>query len=184
MTVFASFSAARVCGVETTMGVLAWLARVLNIAPLSEMKAMDLADLRWQIDGGHLHPSEFLRALPTLLPEDCFLWFERAEGAAAIDQFFARQSVPAVAQISRATIWPRMAVPNVPAVPAVIYELADLAESYSAHDLCYHLHVYDRQGVLLFWHDAFADPFRISQRLPRERIEAFCRELHVSYEPC
>jgi len=118
-----------------------------------------------------------------LLSDECFLVLEGAWQPPVIQQFLERESVLPVASISRATIWPRTTMPHVPAVASMLNDLADLVESYSPHDLCYHLYVYDRQGVVLEWHDAFADPFYVSwDRVPRERVEAFCDEVNVSFE--
>jgi len=138
------------------MGILSWLANVLNVVTSKRKDDRHLESLRWQIDGGDLHPSAFLRALPILLPEDCFLVLDPGPGPA---------------------------LPDYPVKVTCLNEVARLAESYSRHNFCHHLYAYDRAGVVLRWYDAFADPFQVSERVPRERIEAFCRELNVSYEP-
>jgi hypothetical protein len=61
--------------------------------------------------------------------------------------------------------------------------LAELAEYCAAPEIAIHVHVYAGGKILLEWHDAFARwPIYISNEVPEHQVQAFCKELEVTYE--
>lgn len=160
----------------------AWLARILNAVPLEEMHGLELEGPSWEVATRRVDQANFFRALPTLVSEECFLVLEGGAHPPALEHFFAGHAIAPQAKIARGTVWPRASVVHIPATAGVLGQLAEVAEHRAAAELCYHLHVYDRAGVVLQWFDAFSDPLYVSKRVPVERLDAFCRGLNTSFK--
>lgn len=160
--------------------VSAWLGRLLNAVPPEEMGGLRLEGPCWEVATRRVDQAEFFRALTTLVPEGCFLVLEG--GSHALHDLLGRSAVTPHAKIARGTLWPRATVFHVPTTVGILGQLAEVAEHCAAPELCDHLHVYDREGVLVQWYDAFSDPVYVSKRVPVERLEVFCRSLNTSFK--
>lgn len=160
----------------------AWFARILNAVPPEEMLGLQLEGPSWEVATRRVRQAEFFRALPALVPEECFLVLEGGSHPPALEHLLAGHAIAPQAKIARGTVWPRASVFHIPATAGVLGPLAEVAEHCAAPELCYHLHVYDRAGVVLQWFDAFSDSLYVSKRVPVERLDAFCRSLNTSFK--
>jgi hypothetical protein len=155
---------------------------MFNAVPPEEMGGIMLEGPCWEVAGRRVDQAGFFRALSRLVPERSFLFVEGGEHPPLLKQLLEDQSIVGQLKIARGTIWPRSPVFHLPATHILLKELADIAETCAAPELCDHLHVCDAAGVLIQWHDAFSDPFYISKRLPRDHVDAFCRALGTSWK--
>ena len=106
------------------------------------------------------------------------------EGGAHSDElraYLESNSISPVVKVARGTIWPRAELFHLPAMTATLAALAEEMERRNAAELCWHLHVYDAQGVVLEWYDAFDQPMWISNRVPVIALDEFCRTLGASW---
>jgi hypothetical protein len=162
--------------------IASWLGRVLNAVPPEELDGLQLDGPYWEVATRRADQAEFFRALAALVPEESFLVLEGGAHPPALQDLLATHAVQPETKIARGTVWPRATVFHVQASTAILGEVAEVAEKSAAPELCYHLNVYDREGVLLQWYDAFSDPLYVSKRVPVERLEAFCRRLNTSFK--
>jgi hypothetical protein len=116
------------------------------------------------------------------VPEGCFLVLEGGSHPPALQDLLGRNAVTPQAKIARGTVWPRATVFHIPATAGILGRLAEVSQHCAAPELCDHLHVYDQEGVVLQWYDAFSDPVYVSKRVPVERLEVFCRNLSTSFK--
>jgi hypothetical protein len=152
----------------------AWLGRLLNAVPADELGGIELEGPRWEVSGRHIDQAEFFRALSDLVPDGSILFLEGGAHPPPVKRFLEQHAVPPEAKVALGTLWPRSTVFHVRATASSLRQLGDLAEQCAAPELCSHLQVYNADRVLLEWHDAFSDPFYVSQRVPLERLTAFC----------
>jgi hypothetical protein len=157
------------------------MSRVLNAVPPEEMEGLHLTGPSWEVPGKHLDHSAFLRSLPVLVGTDAVLFLEGGAHPSDIKQFLKSHCVDGP-KIARGTIWPRAEIFHVPARADVLQDLADLADHCASPELCNHLHVYRQDVVLLEWHDAFADPFFVSKKVPLQNLQSFCETLSLTYQ--
>jgi hypothetical protein len=160
-----------------------WMGRLFNAGPPEKIVGLELQGAYWEVAGRRLDQAEFFHALsPLLAGHDAILFLEGSAHPPAIRTFLEANSVPARAKVALGTIWPRGARFHLPATIAVLGELGDLAETCAAPEICNHLHLYDAEGVLLQWYDAFGGPFYVSQVVSRESLDAFCSRLNTSFK--
>lgn len=159
-----------------------WLRRLFNVAPVEEMEGIRLEGLCWEVEGRNVDPVEFFRALADLVPDAAILYVEGGSHPEPVRRLLEENTVPEKAKVARGTVWPASSVFHLPATSALLHELARLAETCASPELCDHLHVYDGEGILLQWHDAFGDPFYVSKRLPSDQLEAFCVRLQTPWK--
>jgi len=162
--------------------IAAWLGRILDAVPPAEMGGLHLDGPSWEVSFRGVDQAEFFRALPKLVPEECCLVLEGGAHPPGLENLLTRLDIAPQARIARGTVWPRARVVHVPATTAVLGELAEQAEHCAAPELCDHLHIYDGEGVVLQWYDAFSGPVYVSKRVPMQRLEAFCQGLNTSFE--
>jgi len=162
--------------------VRAWLGRLFNAVPSEEMEGIQLQGPCWEVAGRRVDQADFFRALAGFVPEGSILFLEGGAHPAPVRKFLEEHAVPQEAKIALGTVWPRSTVFHLQATGALLRQLADLAQTCASPELCIHLHVYNSGGVLLQWYDAFSDPFYVSQRLPPERLEAFCGVLKTPWK--
>jgi len=160
----------------------AWLGRLLNAVPPQEMAGIELEGPCWEVSGHRVDQAEFLRALQGLVPAGSILFVEGGAHPAPLRRLLEEHAVPPEAKVALGTVWPRSTVFHLQVTPALLSQLADLAETCASPELCSHLHVYTGDGVLLQRHDAFSDPFYVSKRIPLERLEAFCGVLKTTWK--
>jgi len=156
-----------------------WLLRLANVVPSEERDGIHMIGPCWEVHG-QVDPCAFLRALPSVVPEDAILFLEGGHHPPALRDFIQANAVPAPATVRRGTVWPRETVFHLPATPEVLTQLAELAEHCAGPEICSHLHVYRGRAVLVEWHDAFDPPFFLSKALCDDRLRSFRVQLNVT----
>jgi hypothetical protein len=117
-----------------------------------------------------------LRSLPILFPVGALVYFEGTTEGKFAEWLEAHTMSPSL-KVAYGTIWPRPDYYHVPLEAALLEEAADLIEREHVVQPCIHLHVHDRNRVLL---DAFDDdPMHIASVVPRDRIDLFVRAIGV-----
>lgn len=159
-----------------------WLARLVGAVPPHEMDGIRLEGPYREVSGHGLDPARFLRALAAFVPAGSTLMLEGGDHDDETRALLAKSSIPPPVIVARGTIWPRAQVFHLPATDATLEALAELMEHRVPAQLCWHLHVYDAQGVVLEWHDAFDNLMGISKRVPVESVEALCAALKTYWK--
>ena len=145
------------------------------------MKGITLSSPAWIVTGVAKDASRFIRALPSLVPHESFLFLE---GRAYSDQLLAFLETERVAVSPRpalGTVWPRGAYFVIPAEPRVLEALATVTQDLPYPDVCDHLSVFRGEEVLLSGYDAFTAEFWLSAELPEEKVKAFVDAVGGSY---
>src|SRR5687767_14395273 len=111
-------------------------ARILGGVPRSEWRGIDFDLTRpfWEVSGHTTWPA-LLRALVTLLPNGCILYFEDGSPSGQLAEFLKKEAIPEQAHVAHGTIWPTPRVDHLPATPAVMMRLAELMESRAEAEL-------------------------------------------------
>jgi hypothetical protein len=76
-------------------------------------------------------------------------------------------------QVAIGTVLPASDIYHVPATAHNLNALADLIDRYGIALPAIHTHLYDEQGMILEWHDAFTQPMLISSRIPEAQVRQF-----------
>ena len=139
--------------------------------------APDVADVRWEIPGV-TDLAAFLRALPSLVPDDSTLFLE-GKPSQQIESFLASRAVETKMKIERGTCWPMQDVFHVRLDRATMEGLAALANECAAPELADHIHVYVDDRVVLSWFDFPDDPIYLADRIPDSNVAEFCQALGV-----
>ena len=160
---------------------MAWLRRLFGAIPADEMNGISLVAPVWVLSGVKDDVSQFLRAVPTLVSEEAFLFLEGGAYSEPIRQFLRREAVEVIPRPALGTVWPRQEYGAIPATPNVLEALAALSESLPSFELCTHLHVFQRDKVLLSGYDAFTAEFWLSGDLPEERVRSFSEAVGGTY---
>jgi hypothetical protein len=155
------------------------LSRLLGYATRSEMDGARLDDRQPWVVPATRNGAAFLRALPSLLPEGGFVYFE-ATTDGAFASWGREHAVAAPLKIAYGTIWPRPDWFHIPLAPSLLEEAAALTDEHRIALPSIHVHVHDGTRVLLQWHDAFIkDPIYVASTISRERVESFAERLGV-----
>lgn len=136
----------------------------------------------WQVQGKRDLPA-LIQALSDLLPEGSSLYLEGGEHSKHLKAFLEARSGTPRSKVAMGTIWPRPKVYHAPADKAFLEELAEQAKNYAEPEICFHLHVYKNDEILIEGYD-FDDrhtPFYVSKRIPEEKLGAFCARLGLTY---
>ena len=158
---------------------MSMLSRLLGYASRSEMEGARLEDRQPWVVPATKDGAVFLRALPSLLPEGGFVYFE-ATTESVFASWLSEHSVTSPLKIAYGTIWPRPDWFHIPLDPSLLEEAAVLIERHGIALPSIHVHVHDGTRVLLQWHDAFIkDPMYITSTIPREPVESFAERLGV-----
>lgn len=122
-------------------------------------------------------PAVFLRKLPVLFPNDCFVYFE-----GTTDRAFAKwlkiKSVQTPSKVGLGTIVPKPDYYHIPLEPELLAEAADIVDDRGISFPSVHVHVHDATEVLLYWHDAFCDdPMLLAKSVSSDRILEFAKAI-------
>src|SRR5687767_9268922 len=161
--------------------VMGWLRRALGAVPADEMKGISLATPVWALSQVRDDASQFLRALPSLVPSDALLFLEGDVYSEQVRDFLTRETVMASPRPALGTIWPRQAYTAIPATPQVLEALAALSESLPSIEICTHLHVFRGEKFLLSGYDAFTSEFWLSGDLPEDKVRRFSEAVGGTY---
>jgi|SRR5450756_873051 len=134
----------------------------------------------WDIQGYEL--GRLLLALPLLIPTDAVVYFEGCGMADDVRQFLLAHPAPVTTKVYPGTIAPIPQIFHIPAMPAVLSELAQLAEHHSSYEICDHLHVYRGSTVLFQCHDFMDLPMMLSESFSEQQVSIFCQKIGASYK--
>jgi hypothetical protein len=133
----------------------------------------------WVVEGLK-QPSPFFKHLPELLPTDSILYVEGAGIAADVAKYYTTNRAHTAVEVVRDSIFPVPDIYHFRFSPDISRRLQQFAESRSVPEMFDHLKAYKGESLLFTFHDAFDGWLRISEHLPDEKIERFCKALGVS----
>jgi len=126
--------------------------------------------------------SSFVRALITLEWANSVLYIESGTRAPSeLDSYLRENAIEQPTRIKGGTVLPRPIVYCVPATIETLTDIGNIAENLTTPIGSIHIHIYQKENMLLQWFDAFLDPIWISIDVPESKIEEFSRELGSSY---
>ena len=160
------------------------LAKIFGAVPKEERTGISMRDAAgWEVSGIKSKSlPEFLRALPSLLPEHSILYLEdTAHSTRDVIAFLESHAASDTSKVALGTIWPRPKLFHVPITAEIMGELAGLSERRVAPEVCIHVHAYRDGRVLLEWHDAFFQELRISRDITEDKVAEFSRRLGAKY---
>ena len=155
------------------------LSRLLGFATREEAAGVRLNDRRPWIVPPTRDAATMLRALPDLLPDGGFVYFEGTTES-RFESWAQEHAVSPPLKIAYGTIWPRPNYFHVPLDQELLQEAAALIDRYGIALPSIHVHAHDESKVLLEWHDAFGeDPMYVSSDISQERVVAFARGMNA-----
>lgn len=138
-------------------------------------------DGSWWVEDEGIDSAAFFRLLPAHFPEATTLYVEGTSIAEDVLACYGRHAEAGEFLAERGTIFPRSQKLRCRFSAELCAELAALSEVQAEPELLDHLHVFKDTQFLLYWHDAFCNPFIISPVLPEERVAEFAKALGTSY---
>jgi len=134
----------------------------------------------WDIQDYEL--GRLLLSLPSLVPADAVLYFEGCGITDDVRLFLLAHPAPVTTKIYPGTIAPVPQIYHVPATPAVLTTLAEMAKHHSSYEFCDHFHVYRGSTVLLQCHDFMDSPLMLSDSFSEQQVSDFCQKIGARYE--
>jgi hypothetical protein len=144
---------------------------------------IELDSPEWWVIGNVREPVAFFRHLGLLVPEDSILYFEGIAVGPEVAKFYeTHRAIKGAVCVARDMLYPVPEIFHIQMGAGMTERLIELVGRHSQERCFTHLKAY-REGKLLFsFHDAFdRSDLLVSDRIPAERIEAFCKELGVTY---
>ena len=135
----------------------------------------------WDIDEGIADLERFFKLVPDLLPEATHLFIEGSSVAGDVETLYARFADPGPYLPRRQTLWPRSKIFRCVAARPFFDELADLSVRHAAPEVLDHLSIYERDRMLLDWHDAFANALLLDGSLPETTVARLAGAFGVEY---
>jgi hypothetical protein len=145
------------------------------------MHGLVLANPRWELLGCE-DPSRFFSSLRHLAPEGAFLLVEGGAHSPPLRALLEQHRVSVEPRPALGTLWPAAPYFCVPTTEEVLERLARVTASCSYPEVCYHLHVFAGDRVLLSGYDAFSDPFYVSSDISEDAIKNFCADAACRYQ--
>ena len=159
---------------------MGWLSRLLHYVPAEEREGLSLEPPCWEVSC----PEDFgafLRALPDLAPAGSILYLE-GHPAADVSSYVEQRAPRSITKLAVGTIWPRPKCLHMLITRENVAGLAELEERHALPEIAAHVHVYNKNQVLLQWYDAGSDPLAISKHLPEQDVRDFCARLGIRME--
>jgi hypothetical protein len=162
---------------------MGWIRKLLGASSKEELEGVHLDYNRqyWEVAGPKAFTVLFA-ALEGWLPENSFLYFEDGCLDEELKEFMRQYSVPEQIHIAYGTIWPRPEVFHVPATKEALETLTKIMEHHAEPELAVHFHVYQNDGVLIEWHDAFDGGMLLSGDFHEEKVKEFTQKLGTQYK--
>lgn len=137
---------------------------------------------RWVIENLR-DPISFFRNLDLLIPEDSILYFEAINIAPEVARFYeSNRATVGTVCVARDMVYPVPEIFHVPMKADVTERLTELLQKHSLENCFTHLKAYRQETLLVSFHDAFdGSDLRVSDQIPSERMEAFCKKLGSSF---
>jgi len=124
----------------------------------------------------------YFRSLNSILPCGCILYFEGLSIAENVAEFFRSKQPTKIRKVAINTLWPEPFFYHVEANEENLESLAELLNDHTEDEICDHFHIYDMDGMLVYWHDAFSDNQLVfSHRFDEEEIRRFCSLIGSEY---
>jgi hypothetical protein len=160
---------------------MGFLARLFGAVPREEQDGIRLTEAEPWLLRPTKDVARFLRALPSLVPENSIAYVE-GTGEAHVAKCLQRVSIQPQVRVAIGTIWPKPDSYHLPLTEGNVEALAVFLEENPAGCFCDHFHVYRDGEVLLEWHDAFSDdPIYVSRSVGEHAIARFTEALGSSY---
>ncbi len=130
---------------------------------------------RWVVEGLQ-EPIAFFQHLDQLIPGDSILYFEVAEPATEVAEFYeANRARRGAVCVVRDMVFPVPEIFHVQMQQGVIEGLVNLLARRSRESCFAHVKAYHEGQLLIAFHDAFdGSSMLVSDRIPGERVQAFC----------
>ena len=160
------------------------LAKIFGAVPKEERTGISMGDaVGWEVSGIKSKSlPEFLRPLPTVLPEHSILYLEgTSRSAREVIAFLESHAASETSKVALGTIWPRPKFFHVPVTPEIMGELATLSARRVTPEVCIHVHAYIDGRVLLEWYDAFFQELWISRDITEDRVAVFSKRVGAQY---
>lgn len=139
-------------------------------------------DHAWAVAGENPDARQFFLALLECFPQATTLFAEGTSIAEDVEACFRRHAEPGAFLPGASTIWPESTKLRCSFTPALVTELASLAENHAEPELFDHVYLYRGNDPLVWWNDAFEDPIGVSSELQEQTIRAFAARLGRKYE--
>ncbi len=163
--------------------MLRWIYKLLAIVPPDERGGLSLNETScWMVQGGVGDFSDFVRALPLLVPQGSILHIEGGAHSKELTAFLNSRMLSPRCKIELGTIWPSSHIYHLPTDEGFLNEFATMTEECALPEVCDHLAIYKNGIVLVQCYDAMDDPIFVSKQLSLEVLDAFCKKIGGIYE--
>ena len=115
------------------------------------------------------------------MPSDAIVFLEGAPTGSGVANALDAIEIETSKTVEYAGTWPRLRYCHVPFTVANAEILTSLFEHNAPVEICLHFNVYTDQGMLLYWHDAFSNPFFMACAFDEQKIARFCKEIGCKY---
>jgi hypothetical protein len=124
--------------------------------------------------------SEFLRHLPSLVPDDSILCLEEVIDS-EIETFLKQRPAKYENETEQGFLKLHSKIFYMPVTEENLHRFASLSESFAAPEICGHLRVYHNDKVILSWSDLPHDSLNLANDIDKTALEKFCEILDCSY---
>jgi hypothetical protein len=159
---------------------LGLLSRLFGARSKQELEGLELPNPAWKLTG-LTEPALAFQGLRHLVAPGRFLFLEGGQQPGELGEFLAEHRVALKSRPALGTIWPAASYVAVPLTQAVLEGLMRLTEGLPYSQVCWHMHVFSEDAVLVSGHDAFSDPFYVSGDVPEERLQEICKAAGCGY---
>jgi hypothetical protein len=138
----------------------------------------------WEIEGV-ADASRFFLTIRHLVPIPVFFMFEGTSIAPDVWALLESNAISPLFTIPKGTIWPKARAVHVAVTDVFLGSLGLLVQAHAEPEICDHFHVYDNNGHLLQWYDAFLhdSTMLIDVSIREEAVRRFCQEAGTTYKP-
>lgn len=124
--------------------------------------------------------SEFLRHLPSLVPNDSILCLEGVIDS-DIETFLKQRTAKYENETKQGFLKLNSKIFYMPITEENLHSFALLSERFAEPEICDHLRVYHNDRVILSWYDLPHDPLNLTNDIDETTLEKFCEILDCSY---
>lgn len=124
--------------------------------------------------------SEFLRHLPSLVPNDSILCLDTVLDS-DIKTFLEQKPAKYENETNQGFFSLSSNTYYMPVTEENLLLLADLSENYAEPEVCSNLLVYHNDRVILSWYDLPSDPFDLANDIDEAALKRFCEVLGCTY---
>ncbi|HAX61013.1 MAG TPA: hypothetical protein DCX95_00410 [Elusimicrobia bacterium] len=159
-----------------------WLYKILHIVPPEDRAGITLTNPYWEVEPIKIF-TEFLSALPIIIPNGSILYLEGGYPDKKLKEFFNKTQIANPVKIAIGTIWPVSGIDyyHIPLTDENIKELLELSKNHAEPEIAVHLLVYKGNKILIDWYDVFDDPFYLSEDIIEDKLKEFCNKLCLKY---